>query len=182
MSFGRTDTSVLGRWWWTVDRITLAALMLLIIIGMLLTMTASPAVAERIGADSYHFVRRQFIFLGPAVVLMIGVSLLSPRQIRRLAVFGMLGSLAMLLAVLFLGAEVKGATRWLTLGGLTIQPSEFAKPAFAVVAAWMFSAARLDPGFPGRIIATALYVVTIGLLLAEPDVGQSLVISAIWGT
>lgn len=182
MSFGRTDTSVLGRWWWTVDRITLAALMLLIIIGMLLTMTASPAVAERIGVDSYHFVRRQAIFLGPAVLLMIGVSLLSPRQIRRLAVFGMMGSLVMLLAVLFLGAEVKGATRWLTLGGLTIQPSEFAKPAFAVVAGWMFSAARLDPGFPGRLIATALYVVTIGLLLAEPDVGQSLVISAIWGT
>lgn len=181
MSFSRTDTSVLGRWWWTVDRITLAALLLLVGIGMLLIMTASPAVAERIGSDSYHFVRRQFIFLGPAVVLMIGVSLCSPRQIRRLAVYGMLASLVMLFAVLFLGAEVKGATRWLTFAGLTIQPSEFVKPAFAVVAAWMFSAARLDPGFPGRIIATGLYLVTISLLLAEPDVGQTLVISATWG-
>ncbi len=182
MTFGRTDTSTLGRWWWTVDRITLAALLLLVGIGMLLTMAASPAVAERIGADSYHFVRRQFIFLPPAVALMIGVSLLTPRHIRRLATLGMLGALVTLFAVLFLGAEVKGATRWLSFAGLTIQPSEFAKPAFAVVAAWMFSSARLEPGFPGRAIATGLYIVTALLLLAEPDVGQTLIISAIWGT
>ena len=180
MTFGRTDTSTLGRWWWTVDRITLAALLLLIGIGMLLTMAASPAVAERIGVDSYHFVRRQFIFLPPAIAIMIGVSLLSPRHIRRLATLGMLGALISLFAVLFLGAEVKGATRWLSLGGLTLQPSEFAKPAFAVVAAWMFSAARLEPGFPGRAIASGLYAITALLLLAEPDVGQTLIISAVW--
>lgn len=180
MTFGRTDTSTLGRWWWTVDRITLAALLLLIGIGMLLTMAASPAVAERIGVDSYHFVRRQFIFLPPAIAIMIGVSLLSPRHIRRLATIGMLGALLSLFAVLFLGAEVKGATRWLSLAGLTLQPSEFAKPAFAVVAAWMFSAARLEPGFPGRAIASGLYAITAILLLAEPDVGQTLIISAVW--
>ena len=180
MTFGRTDTSTLGRWWWTVDRISLAALLLLVGIGMLLTMAASPAVAERIGADSYHFIRRQFIFLPPAMALMIGVSLLSPRHIRRLATLGMFGSLIALLAVLFLGAEVKGATRWLSLGGLTIQPSEFVKPAFAVVAAWMFSSARLEPGFPGRAIASGLYALTALLLLAEPDVGQTLIVSAVW--
>ena len=180
MTFGRTDTSTLGRWWWTVDRISLAALLLLVGIGMLLTMAASPAVAERIGADSYHFIRRQFIFLPPAMALMIGVSLLSPRHIRRLATLGMFGSLIALLAVLFLGAEVKGATRWLSLGGLTIQPSEFVKPAFAVVAAWMFSSARLEPGFPGRAIASGLYALTALLLLAEPDVGQTVIVSAVW--
>ena len=180
MNFGRTDTSILGRWWWTVDRITLAALMLLVGIGMLLTMAASPAVAERIGADSFHFVRRQFVFLAPAVLVMVGVSLLSPRQIRRLAIVGMGCALITLFAVLFLGAEVKGATRWLSLGGLTLQPSEFAKPSFAVVAAWMFSSARLEPGFPGRAIASGLYAVTAILLLAEPDVGQTLIVSAVW--
>jgi cell division protein FtsW len=180
MTFSRTDTSTLGRWWWTVDRITLAALLFLVGIGMLLTMTASPAVAERIGADSYHFVRRQIVFLPPAVALMIGVSLLSPRNIRRLASLGMIGALLALTAVLF-AAEVKGASRWLSLGGLTLQPSEFAKPAFAVVAAWMFSSARLEPGFPGRAIATGLYILISLLLLAEPDVGQTLIISAIWG-
>ncbi len=180
MSFGRTDTSTLGRWWWTVDRWSLAALLVLVGIGMLLTMAASPAVAERIGVDSFHFVRRQFAFLLPSVAVMLGVSLLSPRDVRRLAVFGLLTSLAFMGAVLVFGAEVKGATRWLSLDGLSIQPSEFVKPTFAVVAAWMFAEARLAPGFPGKIIATLLFVMTAVLLLAEPDVGQTLIISAIW--
>jgi len=91
MNFGRTDTSVLGRWWWTVDRWTIAALFLLAGIGLLLTMAASPAVAERIGAESFHFIRRQFIFLAPALVVMLGVSLMTPKQIRRLGVIGYAG-------------------------------------------------------------------------------------------
>jgi len=181
MSFGRTDTSTVGRWWWTVDRWSIAALFGLIGIGILLTLAASPAVAERIGADSFHFVRRQFAFLVPALVVMMSVSLLTPRQVRRLAVLGLLCALAMMAAVLFLGAEVKGATRWLNIAGLSIQPSEFVKPTFAVVAAWMFAEARLSPGFPGKAIAAGLYVVTAFLLLAEPDVGQTLIISSIWG-
>ena len=181
MSFGRTDTSTVGRWWWTVDRWSIAALFGLIGIGILLTLAASPAVAERIGADSFHFVRRQFAFLVPALVVMLSVSLLTPRQVRRLAVLGLLCALAMMAAVLFLGAEVKGATRWLNIAGLSIQPSEFVKPTFAVVAAWMFAEARLSPGFPGKAIATGLYAVTAFLLLAEPDVGQTLIISSIWG-
>ena len=180
MSFGRTDTSTVGRWWWTVDRWSIAALCGLIGVGMLLTMAASPAVAERIGADSFHFVRRQFAFLVPALVVMLSVSLLSPRQVRRLAVLGLMGALVMMVAVLFLGAEVKGATRWLSLAGVSIQPSEFAKPTFAVVAAWMFSEARLSPGFPGKAIACGLYLLTAFLLLAEPDVGQTLIVSSVW--
>lgn len=180
VTFGRTDTSVLGRWWWTVDRWTIAALMLLIAVGALLTMAASPAVAERIGAQSFHFVRRQFVFLAPAVILMLGISLLTPKQVRRTAVVGMLVSLVLLALVPLLGAEVKGARRWLSLGGLSIQPSEFAKPFFAVVAAWMFASARLEPGFPGRIIATVLFGLTALLLLIQPDVGQTAILSAIW--
>jgi cell division protein FtsW len=144
-------------------------------------MAASPAVAERIGADSFHFVRRQFIFLAPALAVMLGVSLCSPRQVRRLAVLGLLGAVLMLVAVLFLGAEIKGARRWLSLAGVSIQPSEFVKPMFAVVAAWMFAEARLNPGFPGKSIATGLYAVVALLLLLQPDVGQTLIVSAIWG-
>jgi cell division protein FtsW len=181
MTFGRTDTSVLGRWWWTVDRWTIAALLLLIGVGALLTMAASPAVAERIGAQSFHFVRRQFIFLAPALMVMAAVSLLTPRQVRRLAVVGFLGAIVLLVAVLGLGAEVKGAKRWLTLAGISIQPSEFVKPTFAVVSAWMFAEARLNVGFPGRAIACGLYGVVALLLLLQPDVGQTMIVSAIWG-
>lgn len=180
MSFGRTDTSTLGRWWWTVDRWSIAALLMLIGIGVLLTLAASPAVAERIGAEPFHFVRRQFAFLLPSVVVMLGVSLLSPRQVRRLAVIGFAGAVVLLAAVLELGAEVKGATRWLTMAGLTIQPSEFIKPTFAVAAGWMFAESRMDPRFPGKAIATAMYGAVALLLLLEPDVGQTLVVSSIW--
>jgi len=182
MSFGRTDTSVLGRWWWTVDRWTIAALLLLAAVGLLLTMAASPAVADRIGAEPFHFIRRQFVFLVPALLVMLGTSLLAPRQIRRLAVLGFAGALVLLMAVLLLGAEVKGSTRWLTIAGISIQPSEFAKPTFAVVSAWMFAESRLNPGFPGRAIACGLFALTALLLLRQPDVGQTLVLTAIWAT
>lgn len=181
MNFGRTDTSVLGRWWWTVDRWTIAALFLLVGIGILLTMAASPAVADRIGADSFHFIRRQFMFLAPALVVMIGVSLMSPKQVRRMGVVGYGGAVLLLILVLFIGPEVKGSTRWINLLGMSIQPSEFTKPAFAIVSAWMFAESRLNPGFPGKAIATGIFVLTAGLLLRQPDVGQTLIIAAIWG-
>lgn len=181
LTFGRTDRSVLGRWWWTVDRWTIAALFMLVGVGILLTMAASPAVAERIGAESFHFVRRQFVFLVPALIIMIGVSLLTPKQVRRLGVLGYCGAVVLLVAVLFLGPEVKGSTRWLSIAGISIQPSEFAKPTFAIVAAWMFAESRLNPGFPGKAIACGLFGLTAGLLLLQPDVGQTLIISAIWG-
>ena len=182
ITFGRTDTSVLGRWWWTVDRWTIAALFLLVGVGALLTMAASPAVAERIGAQSFHFVRRQFMFLAPSLAIMVGVSLMAPKQVRRLAVLGLLGSIILLVLVPMFGAEVKGAKRWLTIAGISIQPSEFVKPMFAVVSAWMFASARLEPGFPGRAIACGLYGVTALLLLIQPDVGQTGIVTAIWAT
>lgn len=181
MSFGgRTDTSVIGRWWWTVDRWLLMSLVALIFIGLFLTLAASPGVAEKIGADSFHFVRRQFLFVLPAIVVMLAVSMLETRDVRRLAVVGFLGSLALMGVTLVFGHEVKGATRWLTLGGLSVQPSEFMKPFFAVMVAWMFAEGRMTPGFPGRSIACLLYALVAALLLLQPDVGMTLVVSAVF--
>lgn len=182
MTFGRTDTSVIGRWWWTVDRWTILAVMLLILSGVILTMAASPAVAERIGADSFHFVRRQFAFLPLTAAVIFLVSLLSPKWIRRTAAIGFIGALLLLVLVLLVGPQIKGSTRWLSLAGVTVQPSEFAKPTFAVVAAWMFAAHRLHVGFPGNWVALALYGLVAGLLLLQPDVGQTLVVSAVFFT
>ncbi len=180
ISLGRTDTSVIGRWWWTVDRWTMAAVALLVAIGAMLIMAASPAVAERIGADHFHFVRRQFVFLPPALVVMFAVSLLSPKNVRRLAVLGFLGAVALMAVTLMFGQEIKGATRWITLAGITIQPSEFVKPTFAVVAAWMFSEQRLGENVPGNLISLGLYLVVATLLLLQPDVGMTLVVSSVW--
>ena len=180
ITLGRTDRSVIGRWWWTVDRWSMAALSLLITIGALLIMAASPAVAERIGAEHFHFVRRQFLFVPPALLVMFSVSMLTPRSIRRLACLGFAAALLLMVATLVSGQEIKGAARWISLGGLSIQPSEFVKPTFAVVAAWMFSTQQTQEGFPGNLIALLLYFIVAGLLLLQPDVGMTLVVSAVW--
>ncbi len=179
-AIARTDTSVFGKWWWTVDRWTLGALFLLVLIGALLILAASPAVAERIGLDAYHFVQRQFVIMPVALGVMVGVSLLPPLQIRRMAVLGFVATVVMLLLVPLLGHEIKGATRWLSIAGFTIQPSEFAKPFFAVVTAWMFAEWRRDEAFPGHAIAVGLYLMTAALLLSQPDLGMTVVVSAIW--
>ena len=158
ITLSRTDTSVVGRWWWTVDRWLLIAIALLIGLGGVLTLAASPAVASRIGLAHFHFVQRQAVFLAPALVIMFGVSLMSPTGIRRLATMVFCGALVLVAATLFSSVEVKGANRWLYLGGLSLQPSEFVKPAFAVVSAWMFAEWRKGDGFPGQFISMVLWM------------------------
>jgi cell division protein FtsW len=180
ITLSRTDTSIVGRWWWTVDRWTLIALGVLIAIGGVLTLAASPAVAARIHLDQFHFVRRQIVYLLPALALMFGVSLLSPIWVRRLATVGFLTFFALMAATLVAGSEIKGAHRWLYLGGLSLQPSEFVKPCFAVLAAWMFAEQRRTQGVPGNAIAIMLFLAVVGVLLLQPDVGMALVASAVW--
>ncbi|GAB4189060.1 MAG: putative peptidoglycan glycosyltransferase FtsW [Thalassobaculales bacterium] len=176
----RLDNSILGRWWWTVDRWALVGIGLLIAFGALLIVAASPAVAERINLDPLYFVRRHFVMLPLCLALMLGLSLLPPVAVRRLALFGLLGAIGLLVVVLLAGAEIKGARRWISLAGVSIQPSEFAKPFFAVVAAALFAAWRTEPRFPGQVLASLVYGLLLALLLLQPDVGQAFVLSAIW--
>jgi cell division protein FtsW len=178
----RTDTSLFGRWWWTVDRWTLAAIAILLACGGVMTLAASPAVAERIDVGSFHFVKRQAVFLSLAALTIIGVSLMSQKGIRRLAILTTLGALALMLMTLVFGAEIKGASRWLSIGGLSLQPSEFVKPGIAVVAAWLFARQRMDERFQGIQMSIAVYLVTVAILLMQPDVGMTIVVSVVWGT
>jgi cell division protein FtsW len=180
MSFARIDQSPVARWWWTVDRWTLLALAILIGFGALMTMAASPAVAERIGSDSMHFVRRQLAMLPIAILLMFFVSLQNPRNIRRLAVVGFLIATALVIMTFVAGVEIKGARRWINLPGLSLQPSEFIKPTFAVVTGWLLAEGKLRPGFPGPLVASVLFIVVIGLLIKQPDLGMAVVVSAVW--
>jgi len=179
-ALARTDTSIVGRWWWTVDRWLLAAVLAIAAAGVILTLAASPPVAERIGLDTFHFARRQMVFIGLALALMVGVSFLSPRGVRRVAALVAIAALGLMVATLFAGTEIKGATRWLRIGGFSVQASEFIKPSFAVLAAWFFATRRLDDRFPGYTLACGLFVLVAGLLLLQPDVGMTLVVSAIW--
>ncbi len=180
IAFHRTDQSLLGQWWWTVDRWSLGALGILIGYGIVLITAASPPVAERIGLDAYHFVERHLILLGPALGLMVAVSLLSPPAVRRLAVLLFLGALVAVVLTLVIGVEIKGARRWLHLLGLSLQPSEILKPAFAVVTAWLFALQRTAPEVPGNLAAVLLYGLVVGLLLLQPDLGQAVLVSAVW--
>ncbi len=187
LSISRTDTSVLGRWWWTIDRWQLAALFALAGFGVVLMLAASPAVAERIGLDGLYFVRRHFVLLPVAVAIIIGVSLCTPTQVRRLAFAGFAAGLVLLVVTLFAGVEIKGARRWLNLAGFSLQASEFIKPTFAVAFAWLLSHSAARQGWfnrmlPGGWKSMAIYLVPAALLAAQPDVGQTFVVTAIWVT
>ncbi|MDX2141879.1 MAG: putative peptidoglycan glycosyltransferase FtsW [Rhodospirillaceae bacterium] len=179
-TLARTDTSTVGRWWWTVDKWMLAAVGLLIGIGILLNFAAGPPAAERIGADTFHFVRRQMVFLPVTIMVIFAISLMAPIQVRRFAVIGFILAMALMLATLAVGTEIKGAQRWIYIAGMSLQPSEFVKPFFAVVAAWMFSEHRLREDFPGNLISMGLLLAVVAILLSQPDIGMTLVVTAVW--
>jgi len=177
----RVDRGPVANWWWTVDRWFLSAFVALMVLGIVLSFAASPAVAERIGLDEFHFVTRQIIFMAPALAVLIGVSFLDPRHIRRLAIVILAVSLLMMVAALYMGIEVKGSRRWIYIAGISIQPSEYLKPAFVIVCAWLFSENARQPDIPGNLFAIILLGLVIALLVAQPDLGQTLLILSTWG-
>ncbi len=177
----RAERGPVADWFWTIDRIFLATFILLIGIGFMLSFAASPPVAERIGLDSFHFVKRHAAFLLPAIAVMVGLSFLSPRQVRRAAMILLVVSMGLMLVALFFGVEVKGSRRWVTLAGISIQPSEFMKPAFVVVCAWLFAEHARQPEIPGNLFAIILFGIVVALLVAQPDLGQTILTSAVWG-
>jgi cell division protein FtsW len=177
----RAEPSLSGRWWWSIDRLILTALVALMVSGVVLLMAGGPPVAERLGLSTFHFVNRQAAYLAVAMVIFLGASLMTPRQVRRAALLLYIVSLVMVAATLYFGVEVKGAKRWLTLGPLgSIQPSEFLKPAFVVLAAWAFAEGTRRPDLPGTLLALLLLPVTIVPLVLQPDFGQTMLVSLVW--
>lgn len=180
MMFSRAEKTPLAEWWWSMDRELLGGLVLLLACGVVLSFGASPAVAERIGLDEWHFVIRHAIFVLLAIPVMLVTSMLSHRQARFVAL-GVLALMTVLLwATLVFGTEVKGARRWLSFAGQSIQPSEFVKPAFAVIGAWLFSEYMIHRNVPGRTIATLVGLAIVAALLLQPDIGQTALVFATW--
>ncbi|MFC5755955.1 MULTISPECIES: putative lipid II flippase FtsW [unclassified Rhizobium] len=177
----RAERGALADWFWTIDRFFLALFLFLMGIGFMLSFAASPAVAERIGLEPFHFVKRHAAFMIPSIAVMLGLSFLTPRQVRRTAIILLIVALAMMLLALFFGVEVKGSRRWVTLAGISIQPSEFMKPAFVVVCAWLFSEHARQPEIPGNLFAIILFGMVAALLVAQPDLGQTILTTAVWG-
>ncbi|MEK1895697.1 MAG: putative lipid II flippase FtsW [Rhizobium sp.] len=177
----RAERGPLADWFWTIDRFFLAMFIFLMGIGFMLSFAASPAVAERIGLEPFHFVKRHAAFMIPSLCVMIGLSFLTPRQVRRTAIILLIVALGMMLLALFFGVEVKGSRRWVTLAGISIQPSEFMKPAFVVVCAWLFAEHARQPEIPGNLFAIILFGIVAALLVAQPDLGQTILTTAVWG-
>jgi cell division protein FtsW len=177
----RAQPTPLSEWWRTVDRLTLAALGGLMLGGVVLCLAASPPVAARLGLDPFHFVNRQVFFLVPAAAVLVATSFLAPREIRQLALVVFVVSLVLVAATPYFGAEIKGAKRWLVILGVNVQPSEFLKPAFVILIAWLFGESGRRPEMPANTIALVLLVVVISLLVLQPDFGQTMLITLVWG-
>ncbi|MDU8943092.1 putative lipid II flippase FtsW [Ovoidimarina sediminis] len=178
----RDGEPILPRWWRTVDRWSLTCVLLLFGVGMLLGLAASPPLAERNGLDPFHYVERQALFGSLALIAMIVVSMLPPVQVRRLATLGFAASFVALMFLPLFGTDFgKGATRWYSLGFGSVQPSEFLKPGFIVVAAWLIAASQDLQGPPGKRISLLLAIVICAFLAMQPDFGQSALILFSWG-
>ena len=178
----REQRTPFSEWWWTVDRLLLAAFMTLMLGGVILSLAASPPVAVRIGLDPFHFFNRHVLFLVPSAIVMLAVSFLSPRQVRRTALLVFAVSIVLVVATLLFGPEVKGAKRWITILGINIQASESLKPAFVVLVAWLFAESAKRPEMPATSMALGLLLMTVTLLVLEPDFGQTMLILMVWGT
>lgn len=178
-AFSRNDQSLLAQWFWTMDRGLLAAALTLMGLGVALSFASSPAaiLADQSISDPFHYSWRMIVFASAGLAGMLTMSFLSPRGVRRIAVLVLLGAICVMALLPFIGDTVKGAARWINLGPFSLQPSEFVKPSLIVFAAWMFAEAQKGQGVPGVSIAFGAWVLTVFLLLIQPDIGQTLLIT-----
>jgi cell division protein FtsW len=178
--YSRKDTSVLGKWWLTVDRLTLVLLMVLVILGILLSFAASPPVALRLNLGAFYFVKRHIVMVLPSLLVMIGISLLPIKSIQKISLLLYLIGVLLLLWTFFYGLEIKGARRWIVLLGNSMQASEFVKPAFTVLSAWLIAEKSKEETFPAITISLFALGILLFLLMLQPDLGMSLIISTTW--
>lgn len=182
LTANRTNKNPVFEWWRSVDRVMVSLFIVLLLAGMVLSMAASPNASAKLGiSNPFYFFSRHFTFVAMGVTGAIIVSLMSPTNARRIGVLALLGSIIALMLIPFIGTEVKGATRWIRFAGLSLQPSEFAKPGFIVFAAWMFAHRKRDIRFPGMAFVLGLYLLLIMLLIRQPDFGQSFLLTVIFG-
>lgn len=179
-TISRNDRSLIGQWWWTVDKWILGTVCLLMVLGLLMSFAASPSVASTLNINPYYFVIRHTAYMVPSLFCLVGVSLLGPKDIRRLALLLFFVSILLVVMTLFMGSEIKGARRWISFAGVSIQPSELLKPGFAILTAWMLSEKRLYPEFPGALASFLIYGLSITLLLLQPDLGMVVLLTLVW--
>jgi cell division protein FtsW len=180
MRFSRAERATVTDWWLTADRTLLTLVLTLALAGLAASLIASPSAAIHFKHEPFYFAKRHALGMAGALTALFAVSLLTPSQIKRLALV-LFTLCAVLMAIaLFQGSERNGATRWLMVAGLIIQPSEFAKPGFIVLSAWLFAESIKRPDMPALELALALLAIMITLLVLQPDMGQTIIIACVW--
>lgn len=181
MLLSRTDRSYFSEWWWTVDRLALLTCVILMVVGLVLSLAASPAVATRIGVDEMFFVKKQLKFIPLGLFLMFSISFItSERLLRSIALILFVGGAALMVVAIVSGASIKGSNRWLSLGFMTLQPSEVVKPGFVVLSAWLFAQGIKYPNVKGGWLSLVLFLSFASLLVLQPDMGQTVLVTAVW--
>ncbi len=180
VNFSRQSRNAFVKWWWTVDKVILFVSLALMAIGIILDITASPAVARRVSGNDYFFVRKQVVFVLISVFTMIGLSLCRLKTIRRISIVGFVLLVGLLIITDIWGFETKGARRWISLPGMSLQPSELIKPIFIVFTAWLLDCGKKYDYFPGARISVVCFIAIAGLLLAQPDVGMTVLVTLIF--
>ncbi|MGO9172587.1 MAG: FtsW/RodA/SpoVE family cell cycle protein [Rhodomicrobium sp.] len=180
MSFSRAERAHVVDWWLSVDRVLLALILTLAVAGLAASLIASPSAAIHLKHEPFYFVKRHALGMALAVAAMFAVSLLSPAQIKRFALFLFVMGIVLMIAALVQGAERNGAMRWLVFAGMVIQPSEFAKPGFVVLSAWLFAESVKRPDMPALELALLMLALFVSLLVLQPDMGQTIIAASVW--
>lgn len=179
-SFSSRNTSALGRWLWTVDRWYVVGLILLIFLGVLLNFAATPSIAQKLNLPPFFFVKRHLIVLPFVLLIIFFLSLLPAQKIRRFSLLLYFMSLFFVILTLLWGIEIKGGKRWLNILGTSFQPSEFIKPSFSVMMAWVLAEKQKEATFPGTTLSLLFLAVPCCFLILQPDLGMTIILIFTW--
>ncbi len=180
MKFSRAERAYVADWWLSIDRTLLVLILTLAAAGLAASIIASPTVGIHLKGDAFYFVKRQAAGMVVALATVFAVSLLNPPQMKRLALLLFAGGAILMAVALAQGAERNGATRWLILAGAVIQPSEFVKPGFVVLTAWLFSESVKRPDMPALELSLLMLAIFLSLLVLQPDIGQAIIAACVW--
>jgi cell division protein FtsW len=180
IDISRGSNSVVGQWWWTVDKVILFTFFILMAFGILLAMAATPMVASRMGIEKFYFLKRHLLYIVPSLFIVFSISILTDSNIKKLSLLLFFLFMFLTFLTLIMGSEIKGARRWMSIYGFSIQPSEFVRPALIVLTAWMFSEQRKQPEFKGNLLSAIFLSSFILLLVLQPDIGMVVVTASIW--
>jgi cell division protein FtsW len=178
--FDRRHLNLVKKWWLDIDKVNFVIVLGIIIFGLMMTASSGSAIAKRINVDKFFFLKKQMFFAMVAMCLLIVISFLDQERIRLLALFGLTTSIALLMLVLVFGTEAKGAKRWISLFGFTLQPSEFTKTFFVVFNAFLLHKFYSEKWYIKYGVSFGLFIIIISLLILQPDFGMTIIFSALW--